>query len=578
MTPINQHKITTRKQLSDVWLKAAILGATWAASEIILGSFLHNLRIPFNGNILTAIGLILMISASFIWKDKGLFWRTGLICALMKTLSPSAIIFGPMIAIFAEAILMELSIRTLGRNLLGYGVGASLAMSWILVQKVANMIIFYGFNIVEIYTNLMGFAERQLNIHFDLFWMPIIALLVLYIIFGLIAVWIGVSIGKRLQTQRSSVSIKAASANAWFQPKNSQQFSYSLGWLVVDFILLTGMLLVINNTPVFMWALLTFVVIFLWTKRYKRAIRQLSKPKFWVFFILITMLTAFVMTYIQGRPGMDGLIIGLQMNFRAAIVIVGFAVIGTELYNPKIRAYFAQTSFKQLPVALELAFETLPGVISNLPEVQHFFKRPVSVVSQLMTQAEQRFKDLKQQQTAPLFILTGGLAQGKTTCLIKLIDTLKKSGLKISGFYSPRVLSGTETIGYDQTLIDTGQNFPFLRKDKSKTNTIGAYSIDDTTYKYLQNHLRSIEHTNTQLAIIDEIGRWELEGKGWFESSKLLMEKNIPQLWVVRDIFVDKIIDFYALTQVNIYTIDHSTCESFSKDIINILKEPTPKA
>src|SRR5512141_1386767 len=93
-------------QLNPKWMKAAVLGCLWASSEIVLGSFLHNLRIPFSGNILTGIGLMILISVSFLWKEKGLFWRAGLVCALMKTVSPSAVIFGPMIAILSEAILL----------------------------------------------------------------------------------------------------------------------------------------------------------------------------------------------------------------------------------------------------------------------------------------------------------------------------------------------------------------------------------------------------------------------------------------------------------------------------------------
>ncbi|MCK7542545.1 MAG: hypothetical protein MZV63_72600 [Marinilabiliales bacterium] len=96
------------------------MGANWAASEIILGSFLHNLNIPFKGNILTAIGLILMISVAYKWKDRGLFWRSGLICALMKTMSPSAVLLGPMVAIIMEALLLDISVRLLGRNLAGF--------------------------------------------------------------------------------------------------------------------------------------------------------------------------------------------------------------------------------------------------------------------------------------------------------------------------------------------------------------------------------------------------------------------------------------------------------------------------
>src|SRR4030043_1640306 len=117
-----------KQELSEKWIKAAITGTIWAASEIVLGSFLHNLKVPFSGNVLTAIGIIILTSISYIWTEKGLIWRAGLICALMKTLSPSAVIFGPMIAIFSEALLLEFSVRLLGRTLAGYLIGAMLAM------------------------------------------------------------------------------------------------------------------------------------------------------------------------------------------------------------------------------------------------------------------------------------------------------------------------------------------------------------------------------------------------------------------------------------------------------------------
>ena len=137
--------------ISEKWIKASIIGTIWAAAEIVLGSFLHNLRVPFSGNLLTAIALVILISVSYKWRDRGLFWRAGVICALMKTMSPSAIIFGPMIAIIMESLFLEASVRLFGRTYLGFIAGSMLAMSWNLFQKVFNMIIFYGGKLVDIY-------------------------------------------------------------------------------------------------------------------------------------------------------------------------------------------------------------------------------------------------------------------------------------------------------------------------------------------------------------------------------------------------------------------------------------------
>lgn len=544
-------------KISEVWLKASILGATWAASEIILGSFLHNLRIPFNGNILTAIGFILLISASYKWKDKGLFWRSGLICALMKTMSPSAIIFGPMIAIFVESVLLETSVRLFGRNLVGFLIGSALAMSWILVQKIANFIIFYGFNIVDIYTQLMGFAEKQLKIQFDLVWMPIVILLIIYILFGIVAVLIGMKIGKSLLQEKEQTLLAGNNHAFDFTPDKSQTFPYSIPWLAFDFIILVGMLFLINRTPIYVWTSATIILIFIWTQRYKRGLRQLSKPSFWIFFIVITMLSAFVVTAIQGHENkwMQGLIIGLQMNFRAAVVVVGFAVLGTELYNPKIRNFFAKTHFRQLPIALELAFESLPYVISHLPDVKSFFRKPVLVVKNLIYQAEKRFEELENQHNQSILILAGTVAEGKTRFLEALIPYLKTQNVNTTGFYTPRIMENDQTTGYDLVSLKTGNRMPFLRTaQEGEKAAIGKFVVHHDTLTSTLEELKQTDFTENTLVIIDEVGKWELQDKGWHELISFLSEQpKVTQLWAVRKEFVPAVIEKFHLRKPILY-------------------------
>ena len=162
--------MNNKTQISEKWIKSSIIGTVWASSEIVIGSFLHNLKIPFSGSILTAIAIIILVSVSFVWKEKGIFWRAGLICALMKTMSPSAVIFGPMIAIFAEAVLLEVSVRIFGQTYFGFIIGSVLAVSWTFAQKIINFLIFYGFNIVELYKGLMKFIEKQGHEKCDAMW------------------------------------------------------------------------------------------------------------------------------------------------------------------------------------------------------------------------------------------------------------------------------------------------------------------------------------------------------------------------------------------------------------------------
>ncbi|MEA1885708.1 MAG: hypothetical protein U9N72_00640, partial [Bacteroidota bacterium] len=429
---------TKKDEIDKRWIKASIAGSMWAASEIVIGSFLHNLRVPFSGNILTAIGIILLISISYKWNEKGLFWRAGLICALMKTLSPSAVIFGPMIAILSEAFLIEFSVSLLGRNYVGYISGAILAMSWSLFQRVLTLVIFYGTSIIEVYTDLAGMAEKQTGIEADLAWLPILLLLIIDAIVCILTALAGIRLGRKI-VQKPDVKIINGQSSEFTKRFNDpgHKFPYSIPWLFFNLILLIGSMLVLNYLDWFKWSILIPLVITIWSVRYKRALRQLMNPKFWILFVLVTLLTSFVFTRGQAGEGAlwIGLKEGLRMNFRAAVIIIGLSVTGTELYNPVIRNFFARSSYRNLPLALELSAESLPLFIRSIPGFKTILKNPVTALHNVVAQATYRLQQLENKKISSrkVLILTGGKGEGKTTFARELKEKLSENNIEVRG-------------------------------------------------------------------------------------------------------------------------------------------------
>ena len=566
--------MTNQPQLSEKWIKASILGTVWASSEIVLGSFLHNLRIPFSGNILTAIALVILISASYKWKENGLFWRAGVICALLKTMSPSAVIFGPMVAIIAEALLLEFSVRLFGRTILGFVLGSILAMSWVLFQKIANFIIFYGYNIVELYESLMQYAEKELSLKFDAVWMPILLLLAVYAIFGVFSAIIGIRTGRKLNSNSHEDFVPISKQKTDRSNRNSkEEFNYSIAWLVLDVLFIVGTLLLLNFLPFFMWACLVIIVVTLWAFRYKRALRQLVRPKFWIFFIVITMFTAFVFTKVQSSSNsvMDGLLIGLEMNFRAIILIMGFSVLGNELYNPRIRNFFMKSYFKQLPLAMELSLESLPGMVSSIPDFKTLVKNPVSVIYQVMSQAENRLNEITSEKSSMqrVFILTGAVGEGKTSQVQKIISKLQDRMINVGGIYSPRIMENEKTIGYDIVNIQTNVRMPFLRiLENEDLQRIGKYCIQPDG---LEAGLSSIKKSRTDKAeviIIDEVGRLELRDKGWApEIEQLLNKPESSILMAVRKDFVEDLIQKWKIENYVVSNISELDLDKFCEKL-----------
>lgn len=503
--------------INEKWIKASVLGTIWASSEIVLGSFLHNLRVPFSGNILTAIGIIILISAMYKWEESGLFWRAGIICALLKTMSPSAVIFGPMVAIFSEALLLELSVLLLGRTIPGFVLGAVLAMSWNLFQKIFNYIIFYGYNIVEVYSNLMQYAERQLGLHFNAVWAPLVLLLIIYALFGAFSAIIGIRTGKKIKENPNVKLSVQNNKNTIFQNKKQQAFKYSIPWLILNITLIIGTLLLVKKIPFGIWMVITFAIAVTWAIRYKRALRQLVRPKLWIFFIVITMVTAFVFTRLQSdtKTIFDAVLIGVEMNLRAIILIMGFSVLGTELYHPKIRNYFANGRFKQIPLALEISAESLPLMIANTPDLKTIIKNPLVFVQHILTFADMHLNEIKSKaaHSWKTIVITGEIGSGKTSLIQDLTAQLKSKNYSISGFYTSRIFDNNTTIGYNLVEVESKKETPFLSISPiENAEKVGKFFIHQEA---IETGKKILQQNTAHFIVIDEIGKLELTDKGW---------------------------------------------------------------
>ena len=267
---------------------------------------------------------------------------------------------------------------------------------------------------------------------------------------------------------------------------------------------------------------------------------------------------------------MQGLLVGLNMNFRAAIVITGFTVLGTELYNPRIRDFFAKTAFKQLPVALNLAFETLPYVIGQLPDVKSILKHPVSVIRLLVNHAETRFDELKSRQNKPIIIITGDKREGKTQTAKALNKLLQSRGITVSGVLSEKITRNGETTGYELIHISTGQRIPFLKKNEAfLDNKIGRFEINMETMMQGQQILNPSILSIYDVVIIDEVGKLEMQGKGWSRAIIGIMEAGtLPLVITVRAGFVNEVIEAFGIDKPLIYSLSNGNSQQVAKKIV----------
>lgn len=375
------------KQLSDKWLKAAVIGGLWASIEIVLGSFLHNLRIPFAGTILATQGILILIAFIQVWKESGIIIRAGIITALMKSISPSSVILGPMIGILMEAAILEFFLLLFGRGIIGTILGSSFALASALIHKAFSIIILYGWSIVKIYENIYVYFQKILNLGSLKPFEFILLILMIYLVFGAFAGILGISIGKRAKALLPKTKAnEIADAKQEIFPLGGSQ-KYNLYQLAINLLLIPiGLILINKNLFYYGFPFLLVFTAYAYSN-YKAIFRRLKKPIFWGQLIVIILLSGFF--YSNGDKTTDvfhlsGLYFGLEMSFRAIFIVMAFTTISIELRNPDIKKFLYAHQLGALHGSLSLAFNSLPIIVKSLPPIKHFFRHPLSTFSLLV--------------------------------------------------------------------------------------------------------------------------------------------------------------------------------------------------
>ena len=151
-------------------------------------------------------------------------------------------------------------------------------------------------------------------------------------------------------------------------------------------------------------------------------------------------------------------------------------------------------------------------------------------------------------------LLVGGIGAGKTSTGLQLISLLRHEDLPPGGILAPRILEGSETVGY--SLIDLGTNttHPFAGGDPSDI-PIGRFHV---SAEGLDRARRAIGRAagERRVVLVDEVGRLELDGGGHAPAVRELLASPAIPILLVRDRWIDEVIDAFALADPILYDVE----------------------
>ncbi len=176
-----------------------------------------------------------------------------------------------------------------------------------------------------------------------------------------------------------------------------------------------------------------------------------------------------------------------------------------------------------------------------------------------------------------IYIITGEKGEGKTTLVENLVQCMRRQGYRLSGFLSKGYWKGDERSHFE--LIDIHSNVSILlckRAPEKGWPQWGPFFFNPEAFTIAGNIVEACLHSQPDLIVMDEIGKFEIAGGGFHPLIQKLLQNHIfPQLWVVRRPFVAEIIEYYGLQNISIFDAANHRAPQICREIADQLPKMT---
>lgn len=155
-----------------------------------------------------------------------------------------------------------------------------------------------------------------------------------------------------------------------------------------------------------------------------------------------------------------------------------------------------------------------------------------------------------------IYILSGPVQSGKTTALMEFWE---RGVTSLDGFLTPDIDESRKLI-----FLDTDEELPFELNKEDATNAIkiGRFSFSTKTFEKAKQKLLQLHLSKANLIIIDELGKLEMEDKGFEPELKEYIlnfrKKNSQQvlILVIRNTLLNAAIEKYQLEDANVLSLN----------------------
>ncbi|NLA38330.1 MAG: nucleotide kinase [Methanomicrobiales archaeon] len=175
----------------------------------------------------------------------------------------------------------------------------------------------------------------------------------------------------------------------------------------------------------------------------------------------------------------------------------------------------------------------------------------------------------------PVFIITGEQGQCKTTFLHLVLSLTVGANVRIRGVLAPGHVRDGRRSGF--TLIDlaTGEHEELCSIDPDPECEIhGRYYFRPEGLAFGRSALAPPDPRETDLVVIDEVGRFELQGAVWADRiDRLVALPHPPMIWTVRRRLLDTVIQNWEIKNPVVIDVRKASVMATASDVMDAVWE-----
>jgi len=168
-----------------------------------------------------------------------------------------------------------------------------------------------------------------------------------------------------------------------------------------------------------------------------------------------------------------------------------------------------------------------------------------------------------------IFVTIGPKGSGKSTFQHNVTKHLKKKGMRVQGIIA---FHNYKHDSYSIYNLQTEEELLLSQRVSASRQSENPFHFDSKAVKEGEHWLYKITEEQTDLAVIDEIGIYELHGKVWYNAFSHLCKSTIPLFFSTNKMWSEQVLKKWNMKPTHtFYPPDFHYPEEASNKIQNAL-------